>query len=736
MKLYKFFTVSAFLAAGLLSSCTWELLPDAGDGDQILMLSPALLDTEDGALTTKALSTEDLKDDQFNENKVSRLDVFIFKKADGSFVKDYHISGLTPSMIVHRGGKEGYLLSIDWKKDGLDKNIEYRVYVVANSTNTTITTPLTSGSTITEATLRTLSTTDAAIYKRYKEGAPADDVTYSPSKTFLMNATVDSWIIQNMATQQIGDATVTLRRAAVKLVMDVSLSKKFKDRLAADETEYGTPSWKFVNFNTVTPELPEGDVPSPALLTRGSGDYLQVVPGEEGHFIVTTYAYPQTWTAATASDAAPAILVSYPAVNNATGYVNNHYYYIPLCPKEVTATLRNKMYKVNAIISSYGSFEKLNNDAVNLTYEVKDWTTTSADVDAYALDYLMVTPTRYSFKGGNEGEDLSTTFHYYASGTVSIDGIRAYYKNKTGAETPVTDGFNVGAASNGQIVVTSKVPTNGTFRTIEFTVKGSGGKSEKVIIRHYPADFVTGISGSWSSYSDDNWAEPGKIKTYNASYVGNGSFTYSTGVSHSTGGWWSETVYHPFTAKIWTGTDGQPLNPDGTTGSGFSGVVNNQMYVLQITAANDTYRVGRPTLSEYSRTVYAGNSTKTVKYYASNDNVLSPAFMLASQLGGILSDEPFPDFASSALHCALYKEVDKDNNVYGEWRLPTRQEIQYMIDNQDHNTLVMAEVMVGHYYYTLDGGYADTGKDPTNSRIYTRCVRDLTAEEIAKLNNF
>ena len=162
-------TVSAVLAAGLLSSCNREAIPAASEGNQFLMLSPALLDMQEDALTTRALSADDLKDDQFNESKVTRLDVFLFK-ADGTFVKDYHIDGLTPAMIVQRGGKEGYLLSNDWKKDGLDQNVAYKVYVVANSANEAI---AAEGAT-TEAALKALTTVDAAIYKRYLAGAAAD----------------------------------------------------------------------------------------------------------------------------------------------------------------------------------------------------------------------------------------------------------------------------------------------------------------------------------------------------------------------------------------------------------------------------------------------------------------------------------------------------------------------------------------------------------------------------------
>ena len=721
MKLHTIITASV-LTAGLLCSCSRESMPTPGEGSQFLMLSPAVLDIKNDALATRSLSEDDLKDDQFNENKVTRLDVFFFK-ADGTFVKDYHIDGLTPAMIVQRGGKEGYLLSSDWKKDGLDQNINYKVYVVANSTNPGITTE---GATTTEAGLKALYTEDANIYKRYKEGATGDDLnTYSADKTFLMNALVDSWTIVNQATQLIGDNQLVLQRAAVKFVVDVSLSDAFKARLAADNVEYGTPSWKYLHFNTVTPELPDGTAePNVATL---NGGYLTVVPGAEGHFVVTTYAYPQGWTADEANDLAPAILLSYPAVNNTTHTSNYHYYYIPLCPGTLSATERNKLYKANAVISSYGSFETLTNDPVNLTYEVKDWTATEADVNAYAMDYLLATPTRYSFKGGNVGEYLSKTFHYYASGTVTIDGIRAYYRNRDGNETAVTSGFTVSDPANGVITVTSTVPTNGTFRTLEFTVH-CADKSEKVIVRHYPADFVTGISGSWSSYNATGWAEKGVSgKTYTSSYVSSGSIRFD------------DDENDRFHAHMYYNGQVYLLKKDGTRGGNddLDDATNNQMYVLQITAASDTYRLGRPELTSQTATVYSSNGSNlgTVQYFTSDDNVLSPAFMLGSQLGVNMG---FPSHATSAIHCALYKEVAEDGTVYTGWRLPTRKEVEYMIKNQNTNTQVMIEVLGGRRYWTLDGGYATyaQGDNGDGSQVWTRCVRDVTAEEIARLNQF
>ena len=721
--------MSAIVAAGFLCSCNQESL-SVGD-DQVLMISPALLDIQDGTPSTRAdsiISDDELKDNQFNENKIKRLDVFFFLTT-GEFVKDFHTDDM---QIVERGGKKGYLLSNDWKKAGLVKDVPYKVYIIANSTNPEIISPRVR---ITEDNLKAKTTTDQNIYKRYKEGAAADDATYSPDKTFLMNATVRSWTIQSMSTQLIGDAKVTMERAAVKLIMDVSLSDKFLERLEAEDADvqYGEAKWKFVNFNTITPEIPEGTVPEPQLLTQQSGGYLTAVPGEEGHYVVTTYAYPQSWTEETANDKAPAILVSYTVVKN--GKSNYHYYYIPICAKTVTKTERNKLYKVNAVISSYGSFEVITTDDLELTYEVKDWTSSSADVNAQANDYLVATPTRHSFNGGSVGESQSKTFHYYASGDVEIAQVYAYYKDKNGDATEVTDGFSVSTPSNGTFTITSTVPTNGTFRTVEATVRIVGtNKTQKVIVRHYPADFVTGISSSWCSYDDTRWAVLGESgKTYaGVSQEGNSNrFTFFTSSSDS----------YIYSARVYYNGNAYYMNRNGErTNTVALSNANNQMYVLQITSANDKYRIGRPTLTTNTGTIYSsgGTSIGTREYVLSNDDVLSPAFMLASQITS-MKNSGFSTLVNAALHCSLYKEVDSDGNVYTGWRLPTKQEIEYMIENQISNPNAMTTVVRGHYYWTLDGGkaeFADYAQYGGGNGTWVRCVRDVTPEEIARINQF
>lgn len=149
-------------------------------------------------------------------------------------------------------------------------------------------------------------------------------------------------------------------------------------------------------------------------------------------------------------------------------------------------------------------------------------------------------------------------------------------------------------------------------------------------------------------------------------------------------------------------------------------LTNNHMYVIQITATSPNYVLGRPTINEN---------------YQSKDHVVSPAFMIASQLGAV--DPNRFTAGSAAEHCGTYMEVDRDGTRYVGWRLPTAEEVKVIIQYQsDPNVTAdgtMAVVLGGANYYTLDGNSQATGV-ATGSRTYVRCIRDLTADEVKALN--
>ena len=159
-----------------------------------------------------------------------------------------------------------------------------------------------------------------------------------------------------------------------------------------------------------------------------------------------------------------------------------------------------------------------------------------------------------------------------------------------------------------------------------------------------------------------------------------------------------------------------------------TGLSNNHMYVIQISSTSENYIMGRPIL---------GNPDENLSY----DDVVSPAFMIASQLGAVL---PFDDAASAAEHCRRYMEVTDDGKRYTGWRLPTPDEISVITRYQNgtinnvtisnSNYQAMSPVLTGGYYWSLTGNSVSTGLDDDGP--YLRCVRDLSAKEVEELNGF
>ena len=169
-------------------------------------------------------------------------------------------------------------------------------------------------------------------------------------------------------------------------------------------------------------------------------------------------------------------------------------------------------------------------------------------------------------------------------------------------------------------------------------------------------------------------------------------------------------------------------------GSNESGLTNNHMYVIQISSTSDTYVLGRP---------YVNQST-----HQSQDNVVSPAFMIASQLGAVLPFTGTNGPTNAATHCSRYMEVTPDGTRYTGWRLPTQAEIE-VITGYQYGSIggvtipseyqVITPVLTGRYYHSLSGQEVEANPNAgsqSQTKSYLRCVRDLSAEEVEALNGF
>lgn len=154
---------------------------------------------------------------------------------------------------------------------------------------------------------------------------------------------------------------------------------------------------------------------------------------------------------------------------------------------------------------------------------------------------------------------------------------------------------------------------------------------------------------------------------------------------------------------------------------------NNHMYVIQISSTSEKYVLGKP----------------LVQNNVSNDQVVAPAFMIGSQLG-IVTNTDWNN-TRAADHCSKYMEVAEDGTRYTGWRLPTADEIEVIVNYQQgkfgnitisQDDRVIAEVLKGAYYYNLSGGSTATNIQGATNATFLRCIRELSAEEIEKLNGF
>lgn len=151
------------------------------------------------------------------------------------------------------------------------------------------------------------------------------------------------------------------------------------------------------------------------------------------------------------------------------------------------------------------------------------------------------------------------------------------------------------------------------------------------------------------------------------------------------------------------------------------GANNRQMYVIQLTSSSSEYVIGYPKIDNFG----------------SEDNVVSPAFMLASQLGAMTVSGNGATYEVAKTHCGTYLEVDKDGYEYRNWRLPTQAEINVIIkyqSNPDTQDITMASVLTGRYYWALDGTSVLANTADNRNVYWVRCVRDLTLEELNALN--
>ena len=454
------------------------------------------------------------------------------------------------------------------------------------------------------------------------------------------------------------------------------------------------------------------------------GNVMLEAEGGTGEYTITTYSYAMQWIDDTE---APAIYLQVPLTTQVDGVDKTelNLYKIPVRdPKATDANAktlaRNTLYKIDATINKEGGSSEIGYITEGkLVYDVLPWSegeTTNIDANT---SYLMVSPKVVYMK--NVEDDISVT--YKSSSPVNIVSKKVYYIDNEGkieeyfkgyVETYDGDEFSPYPTKmelqNGKIVIKSPIPRNRFSKYIVLTLKNAEGKEATVKYKQSPLIETQNFEGRYSSRSTPGWVSPENPNGTTRDIAKYNRWGYLKGCAY-----YARYVTENNKTELIEYYSGNPA----------SGIDNNRMYIIQVSSTkNSTYNVAHP--------IAGANGY-------SNDNVVSPAFMIASQLGAIyttyLAKEDAPE------HCKTYREVGFNGKKYDNWRLPTAAEIKFIADfqkesfktNSNASKKPIKTVLTGQYYYTMDGNYIDTGMDNSDD-IAIRCVRDLTPAEVDELD--
>lgn len=561
-------------------------------------------------------------DASLNEAKIDHLDVKLFDKTASALRLNRCLGNMT-------SGSQAILDQGNWKdKNNLVDGETYQVLCIANAKEDL-------QSVQSQSELASKTQVDADIWKPYH-------ATSNPNKKFLMSSTSD-YLMTAAATQNI---PASLSRAAAKIIAQLHIE--------VPGYTAGHPTWSFKNFNTSTTLFSEN-----TSKTLGDmGDTFESANGSNGNYTITTYSYAMHWE--DNPEQMPQLIVKVPLTKTdesaegegSVGETIDNFYSIPVRDISQTELKRNFIYTVDAKITNIGSStEIIYGTPMELKYDVMKWTEGEQTIiNADKQNYLLVSPTFHIMR--NEKTDYKT-IQFYGSDVCTVKIDEVYYYDKNGNKKMITGGSNYPQInlnfSNGHTEKKNQGIVNieaGEFapltvKYIKFTIT-SGDKSQQVTVKQYPLEYAQNIAGWYSSRSKDGWVSPGN--------------TYRKTSSDYNG------AYH---AKIYNNGRFGYL---GTAGSSdLSNLTNNRMYVIQITSTiGSQYTIAHPKKE-------SDGSTK--------DHVVSPAFMIASQLGAVLS-AGF-DKNTALTHCKTYREVAKNSDgtetKFDGWRLPTEEEISIII---------------------------------------------------------
>lgn len=679
-------------------------------------------------------------EDTQNENMVTTADVFIFENGSSSCFYYQRLSNNNNSGSTLAGSEQPLSLR---KKDVEGKRLD--IYVIANYPNDD---------------LASISTLDALKAKTFEKDFTCNQTSNSNNKEdfFLMDGKA-----LNVTDLDTSTPTITLKRAAAKIRIKIeagidkisytSVDGKTYDDATIAISSKANLSKKIVNYTSATFLLADaGLLDAEERSFKSSNKYVDFADNT-----ALLYSYANSWNSddsATGSELQPEtyVLLNIPVVVtyiddsgkqvNETIYPN--YYRVPLGDRNGGSLERNHLYDIKAVVNALGS--GVENEPVTLDswLEVQNWGEETIDVGSDNADYLEVNKTELVLN--NIEEDNSIEF-FSSSPITEVKVSNVTYTDKYGVTKTITEGGT--DYPDGTYYPTVDKPTTLTgalqlhskklinvpkFFTI--TITNESGLSKTIHVTQYPLEYITSTQG-WYSYKEEYIDEGQTVK--GSSWLTNVSGGITSGGDPDFGSKVVKTVDDNGASTIykyrWSSTSyGQPSYSMVEWSGGkpyfnsLQDYTNARMYHVHLTAASSKYRVGYPLLNKDG---YTQNT-------ADNAKLVSPSFMIASQLGNMNAGG---DLETANYHCKNYVEVTNvtfngetpnytDQKIYDDWRLPTEAELMIIAEFQVVKNSAVDVVLVSNNYWGIDGNTGNiqvrTDGDP-GTRV--RCVRDVKPEQ-------
>ncbi len=399
-----------------------------------------------------ARATNEVGNDDLNENKITTLDVFMYKEGGDECVFYQHIVP-TPALT----GVNAYSTKLNVYQEEFETNVNYETYVLANYSG---------------------SIPDKGLALSALKGLSVTGLNPDVKQDVFLMDGVHSMILNDGVVVN-KEIPVSLKRAASKIRVKLSYANGYSvaTGLAMSKKliRYAASSQVLENGNSVVPDLQE------------MPDFTSTMVGADGDVAFVMYSYANDWNDDVNDETY--ILVNIPVTNGALTYTNS-YYRIPvnyrLSAEGTDETLyklqRNYLYDISVQVDRLGSPDPKTPVELSTQYTIKDWTTKDVLVSVEGINFLYVEDTRITMPNSTK---FTTTFQ--SSTPVSISNIQVNGVASDG------NGVNIEwtkDAKAGNIEINSVLPNNFVSKVVTFTVTNESGMTQNVRVEQFPALYI------------------------------------------------------------------------------------------------------------------------------------------------------------------------------------------------------------------------------------------------------